>query len=189
MANFPTQRSPTPVTLLHRARNDREALDLICRLYEPYVRSVALRYRPGLQQHDLDDVTQAVLLVASVKLPKFEHNGQLGAWRRWLHRTTHNRLQLILKKKGRLSESLPIDVPDSYETGDWRDEDMKLLEYALEELKKRYRANTIKCFTLYAIEGRSAQETARELGIEVDTVYKTKQRVMAALREFLHGPL
>src|SRR5437588_352435 len=89
----------TSVSLLERLRvhPDAASWKRLVDLYTPLIR----RWldRDGLQPSDNDDLVQEVLTTLVGELPHFRHNGQRGAFRRWLRVTTVNRLRDFWRKR------------------------------------------------------------------------------------------
>jgi RNA polymerase sigma-70 factor (ECF subfamily) len=57
-------------------------------LYSPLIRSWLNRY--DLAAPDVDDIFQTVLSAVVAKLPQFQHDGRIGAFRNWLRTITVN---------------------------------------------------------------------------------------------------
>src|SRR5262245_57423053 len=50
--------------------------------------------KQGVSDSDADDLTQETLTVVTTRLPSFEHNGRVGAFRSWLRAILANRLKV-----------------------------------------------------------------------------------------------
>ena len=96
---------PTSATLLERLRDraDSDAWTLMVDLYSPMVRAWLSRY--GLPQADVDDISQTALGSVVANLPRFHHNGRIGAFRNWLRTITVN----SLRQKFRSERARPDD--------------------------------------------------------------------------------
>ncbi|MBM79765.1 MAG: hypothetical protein CMJ78_04115 [Planctomycetaceae bacterium] len=68
-------------------------------IYRPIVYRWLLRY--NLQSSDADDLTQNVMSIVSGKISGFEHNGHVGAFRKWLRTITSNQAKAFFRS-GRL---------------------------------------------------------------------------------------
>jgi RNA polymerase sigma-70 factor (ECF subfamily) len=66
----------------------------------------------------------------------------------------------------------------------WNQEyEQRLFTWAAEQVRHRFQDATWQAFWQTAVEGRSGQAVAQELGMTVAAVYLAKSRVMARLRE------
>jgi DNA-directed RNA polymerase specialized sigma24 family protein len=60
-----------------------------------------------------------------------------------------------------------------------------LLRQCLERVRLDVTPQTIASFQMFALQGRPADQVARQLGISVDVVYQNKRRVLQRVREIL----
>jgi RNA polymerase sigma-70 factor, ECF subfamily len=82
----------TSLSLLAQLRDgDPASWDRMFGLYAPLLRGW-LRPR-GVQDADIDDLTQNALAVVLRRLPEFRHNGRPGAFRTWLRGVVANVLR------------------------------------------------------------------------------------------------
>src|SRR5581483_6192205 len=115
--------------------------------YTPLIRGWLVRH--GLQPSDNDDLVQDVLATLVRELPHFSHNGQRGAFRRWLRITTVNRLRNFWRER----QTRPLatgssdvqDLLDQLEDSDsglsrrWDEEhDRYIAQRALELIKPEF---------------------------------------------------
>lgn len=82
--------SETSASLLERLsdRSDSDAWNKLVELYTPLIQRWLGRY--DLAESDVDDLSQTVLAAVVANLPKFRHNGRVGAFRTWLRTITVN---------------------------------------------------------------------------------------------------
>ena len=82
--------SSTSASLLERLRADPKspAWQRMVAIYQPLIR--AWLSRQDVLASDADDLVQEVLAVVVRRLPDFEHNQRVGAFRTWLRTITVN---------------------------------------------------------------------------------------------------
>ena len=184
----------TPLSLLNRAARgvDSESWNRLVELYAPLLKLWLARYQ--IQDADSQDLIQEVLMVVSRELPSFEHNEYTGAFRSWLRMILVNRLRGFWRAR----QYRPVATGDSdfkQQLDELADEtseishlwDLQHDEYVMRQLIKsvqtKIAASTWKAFCLQLFDGASAGETAKELGISVDSAYAAKSRVLRMLRQ------
>ena len=128
-----------------------------------------------------------MLLGFYAQSPKFIYDPATGRFRGYLKVCTFRAMR---RRFGRAVQfrGVPLDEvdPELLEVEqNWNDVwEQAQLKQAMEAVRRRYGdSRTFRAFKLYVNEGRSPEEVGRELGLSADSVYKAKERVMAALRE------
>lgn len=64
----------------------------------------------------------------------------------------------------------------------WRD---ALLHACLEQIAQEVEARTYEAFVLFAVRGLAAAEVAEQLGMTQNSVFLSKRRILARMREFV----
>lgn len=193
--------TPTPTTdpdaaLVSRAQaGELEAFEELVTRYERLVYTLARRITG--HDHDAEDVTQQAFTSAMDNLPGFRADASFKTW--LLRITTHAALKILRKRKGLPTVSLQAQTEqqEGYDTvphpeyiADWRQnpaelverqETMRLVESALEELDEKYRV----VFLLRDVQGLSIEDTAEALGISPANVKVRLLRARLQLREKL----
>jgi RNA polymerase sigma factor (sigma-70 family) len=154
---------------LHAARRgDRAALEALLRESEPQIRRVALSRCASRQ--DAEDATQETLLVVARRLGSLRAPAALLAWAARIVARECQRL-VALARRAPPRELAPVAaVPE-----------VERLHAALAALPERSRHVLVRRDVL----GRSARETADELGLSVAAVKSTLHRARAELRRRL----
>jgi RNA polymerase sigma-70 factor (ECF subfamily) len=188
---------PTSISLLDRlkvARSNDPDWNRFEALYKPLIRHWIGRI-PGLG-HDVDDVSQEVLLVLIREIPQFDRRRK-GSFRAWLRQVTANRVRVYRRQRHRQTAAA-ADQTDGFldQMADsnsllarqFDDEHNKHVCEALQSaVRSDFNQATWDAFQQFAVEGRPAAEVARELGLTVNAVVKAKSRVLNRLREEAAG--
>jgi RNA polymerase sigma-70 factor (ECF subfamily) len=186
--------TPTPLSLLERLKRPKpDASDWhrLQQIYPPLIRSW-LSSVPGLRD-EADDLTQEVLVILFRELPAFERrrDGSFGAWMRQI---TANRIRAFRRARhrrplvglGREVDLLLAQLADANSDLARRwdsDHDKHVSQRLLTIVRRDFEPKTWKAFHRFALEGATAAEVARELGVSEATVIQAKYRVLKRLRQ------
>lgn len=190
--------SQTSASLLGRVQADPQSPDWprLVELYEPLVRGCLRRHEVLAQ--DADDLVQEVMAVVVRRLPEFQHNQRVGAFRTWLRTITVN----VLRDHWRSGRRRPaatgasdfqqllaqLEDPDSGMSRLWDQEhDRHVTHHLLERLKGEFEPKTWQAFSLVALEQVPPAQAAEKLGLTVNAVFIAKSRVLARLRQEAEG--
>jgi RNA polymerase sigma factor (sigma-70 family) len=183
----------TRLSLLVRLRDprDRPAWEEFADLYVPVIRGYARRR--GLQNADAEDVTQEVLRQVAGAMNGQAYDPQRGTFRAWLFAIVRNQVRKTVGQGrpgdvgagGTDAGDLLADLPAPADSDpDWDAEyGRRLFTYAAGQIRGDFRRATWEAFWLTAVDGKSGQVVAAELGLTVAAVYLAKGRVMARLKE------
>ena len=91
----------TSVHFINRLRegNETHSWNRFCEIYDPFILGWLLRQ--GVRDCDAADIRQEVMCTVLCELPKFRHNGSLGAFRCWLRLVTVNELRRFRRRHRR----------------------------------------------------------------------------------------
>lgn len=183
----------TRITFIQRlASGSDEAWTELNAVYRPLILGWLRRYQ--LQASDSEDLVQEVLTVLALRVGEFEHNGRLGAFRNWLRTTTVNVTRTYFRKKNRAPQAVGSDTfvemlqqledPDSEQSREFnREHDQYLVSRLVDRVSAQFQPSTMTAFRMHVVQGKSAKETAAELGLTVTAVHIAKSRVLRRLRE------
>jgi RNA polymerase sigma-70 factor (ECF subfamily) len=181
----------TSLTLLERLRRpeDEGAWTRLVELYTPLL--FAWTRGCGESDHDAADLVQEVFVALVQNLPTYRHDRQ-GNFRRWLRTLLLNKLRDRKRREvraGRALARLPHDeeLPDVAEQYWEEDFRMDLARRALELMQAEFTPSTWQACWQTVVEGRSAADVARELGLTENAVYIARCRVLRRLRQELGG--
>ena len=184
--------SPNPATrasLLIRLRQaeDAEAWGEFVEVYEPLI--LRLARRSGLQEADAVEIVQEVLTRVARSIPHWKSSGKPGAFRCWLNRVTRHLVIQFFRDRGRWpraasDESLDQVAQPAGEEARWFDLELQRqwFAWAAVRLRDRFEETTWQAFWRTAVDHRSVEAVAGELGLTRGAVYVARSRVMSALR-------
>jgi RNA polymerase sigma-70 factor (ECF subfamily) len=175
-----------------RDRGDHAAWSRFVEVYRPLIHGFARKH--GLQEADAADLAQEVLRAVARSVGRLDYDPRRGSFRGWLFTVVRNKLRNFLESRRHqvqgsgdtgVQEALnaqptPLDGPEQ----EWdREYERRLFAWAAEQVRGTVQSATWQAFWQTAVEGKSGQEVARDLGLTVAAVYLAKSRVMAKLKE------
>ncbi len=189
----------TSASLIERVRaQDSDAWESLCEIYAPLVYSWARK--ANLKQHDAEDIIQDVFGRVSTGLKNFSHGDANNTFRGWLWTITRNvirnRFEKLTRDPAKAEGGTHAlrrvqDAPD-WITNDASDEpqldsseESAMLRRALKLVENDFAEHIWNAFWQFTIEGKSARDVAKEVGISEAGVRQAKFRVLARLREVL----
>lgn len=187
----------TRQSLLFRAQTgETDAWKDLTDLYRPLIRGWL--NQQGVQAHDLEDLSQEVLLSVVKHLPDFQHSGRRGAFRAWLRTILCSRMADYWRTVATGTQASGGDDaaeilqkivdPDSELNRRWDEEhDRYVVRCLLRLVEEEFEPLTVQAFHRLALEGVSGADAARELGLSVAAVYVAKSRVLQRIRQKAEG--
>ncbi len=182
----------THVTLLERVANadDEAAWTEFCERYGPLIRSFARRRH--VNAAEIDDIMQDVLMILTKSMPKFEYDPAKGKFRSYLktlviravYRKTFQKKTPVLLEDIEAAVDSTRDDPETEAIWEeeWRQHHVR---QAMRIIAIEFNEQDQQAFEFYGVQGRSVQETADDLEINVDQVYKAKSRILKRLGELI----
>jgi RNA polymerase sigma-70 factor (ECF subfamily) len=183
----------TRPSLLLRLRDpmDERAWGEFVEIYGPLIHRLARRR--GLQDADAADLVQEVFRAVAGAIERYDPDPAKGSFRAWLSTIARNLIINLLDAQRRhprgtgdtevrrLLEERP--APDSRHSAVFDDEyRLRVLDWAAERVRDEFSDATWQAFWKTGVEGQSAQEAAKALGLSVGSVYQYKSRVVARIR-------
>jgi RNA polymerase sigma factor (sigma-70 family) len=183
----------TRPSLLLRLRDpmDERAWGEFVEIYGPLIHRLA-RGR-GLQDADAADLVQEVFRAVAGAIERYDPDPAKGSFRGWLSTIARNLIVNLLDAQRRhprgtgdsdvrrfLEEQPAADSPQSaIFDAEYR---LRMLDWAAERVRDEFTEATWRAFWKTGVEGQSAQEAAKALGLSVGSVYQYKSRVVARIR-------
>ncbi len=188
MSEYPETRA----SLILRLKNDADqaAWGEFVAIYRPIVYRLARR--KGLQDADAEDLAQQVLASVAAAVSRWDPDQARSRFRTWLHRIAQNRIINALTRPkpdraagGDSAEQALADQPaGGVDSELLRDERRRqVLHWAARDIRGEFAPDTWLAFWRTAVEGRSPEAVAAELGKTVGAVYTARSRVMRRLRD------
>jgi RNA polymerase sigma-70 factor (ECF subfamily) len=182
-------------TLIQEAldRTDNTVWSELSVYYQPFIRY--LLKQMNIPQTDMDDVVQEVLITLWKKLEYYSR--EKGKFRTWMgtviRNTAYNHLAKIKQEKrkqvafqsGKTTDFATCSESEFQQLIDneWK---IYLSNLALQRIGNAFGSNAIQSF-LDGMNDIPAAETAKRLGLAIETVYSSRKRVKARmLRELQH---
>ncbi len=191
----PPDGALTSTTLLEGLRDP--ANHTVWRHYVERYRPLLVRYarKLGGDEEEAEDLAQATLLTFSSAYRAGRYDRDRGRLSSWLFGIATNefrarrralderRLQAGGTDADRRFAELEADdgLAELWER-EWRD---ALLRECLRILAREVQSQTLSAFERFALEGRPAEEVARELSISEGAVFGAKHRILQRIRELL----
>jgi RNA polymerase sigma-70 factor (ECF subfamily) len=183
--------SKTSVTLLGRLASRPADQAAWVEFVDRYGRRVLHWARAwGLQEADVQEVSQQVLTKVFVQLPKFDYDPS-RSFRGWLKTVVQSAACDALAAVPKDAGTGGTDVHQAIDAVEARGDlarrieeeyDVELLEQATRIVRQRVELRTWRAYELTACERRPPSEVAGTLGMKVGTVYQAKSSILQQLR-------
>ncbi len=183
----------TRYTLIGKLRNaqDAEAWAEFTNIYQPLIFRICRKR--GLQHADAIDVTQEVLSKVAQASEKFSSERYGATFRGWLYRVTQNLVIDFLRKRERnvLAKADYSPLRADHQQPEKNDESAEFrLEFqrqifwlVAKDVRTQVKAQTWQAFWLTEIEQRPVEDVAKELNITAGSIYVSRSRVIAKLKQ------
>ncbi len=175
---------------------DQRSWDEFYRTYWRLIYSVALK--AGLKEDEAWDVVQETVLTIAKQSLKNSYNPERGSFKMWLWNVTRwrindqFRLRCRVPQPSNAGENTPArepveNVPDTSSnnfTEIWeREWQQNVMKAALERVKMRVSPRQFQIFDYNVLQGMSATDVRRKLGVSMAQVYLAKHRVGGILKK------
>jgi len=182
----------TRPSLLLRIRDssDHDSWQEFCDIYRPVI--VRLALKKGLQNADVEDLAQQVLVAISGAIERWEPDSGRAQFRTWLHRVTHNAILNAVRQTAPVAKAtedwsralLDHPAPSGPDSALLQIETRRqILAWAAERIRCEFSESTWLSFWLTAVEERSVDDVAVELGRTIGSIYASRSRVMKRLKQ------
>lgn len=183
---------PTRQTLLLRLRDqqDHASWEEFAEVYCPLLYSYCLRR--GISPEDTADIVQEVMRSVSIAMPGFAYDQKKGSFKGWLFTALRNAVGKHFKTQAALpkmtSETSVLqkieDRPSAEEESKWeRDYQVRLLSWAMEQVKPEFGDRVWEAFERTAIRGESPEAAAAKIGMTKNALGVARHRVLRRLTE------
>lgn len=202
MSSHPPDRFlPTRQSLLSRLRSwdDHDSWRDFFETYWRLIYDVARK--SGLEDAEAQDVVQETIVAVARQMPDFRYDPSKGRFKNWLHQITRRRITDHLRKHYRTTdretrlepnhpepdspspiEELPDPATVDLDTLWEREWKAHLTSLALERVKRRAKPEHFQVFDLLVVQGWSATQVAKALGVSLPLVYVVRHRIGAQVK-------
>jgi DNA-directed RNA polymerase specialized sigma24 family protein len=177
------------------APTDNRAFAAFVDRFRPRIKA-ACCHRLGMQDADADDLTANILLgfYERETFRTFVYRSK-PAFRSWLNTVIRNAFLTFRRGRDRKPDAWSLGNSDAQQsleqvcTGLADDvdslceDDLALGQTALERVRERVDAQTLRAFVAQHFDGEKGTDVARRLGISPEAAWKAKSRVAQMLRE------
>lgn len=178
------------ITKLQNSSDD-EAWSEFVRLYEPFLQRVV--ERQGVPARHVPDVTQQVFGAIARSVEGWTPDGHPDSFRRWVHRVARNIVIKFMTRERRhpTAQGGSSIVELLHAVADEPDEQLarryeyELVVWAAGQVRDEFRETSWRAFWGTLIEQRDVQDVAAELGVSPGSIYMSRSRIMARLRQKL----
>lgn len=186
------EQPETRASLIVQLKDQRNAsawMDFVA-AYEPFL--VQLVRRQGTPQRHVADVTQQLLLAIVRSLDGWTDDGRPASFRRWLGRVARNvSIKFLLQERRHISgqggsdlvQQLDQVADTSIDQADNNRYDHELIVWAAQQVKSEFKESSWKAFWATTVEGRSVADVATELNLSIGSIYMSRGRIVARIRE------
>lgn len=183
----------TSYSLLRRASQEQaDAWDQIVHLYAPLVYRWCRTW--GAQATDAENICQEVFRALLTSLPSFRETDRPESFRAWLKAIARHKMvdQMRVWQRGATAcgggdATVELNqVPDLHDFDQDNETSVELrmlYRQAVELIRSEFSEQDWESFVLVTVDTLSPAETARRLGISVNSVYLAKSRIVKRVRE------
>jgi RNA polymerase sigma-70 factor (ECF subfamily) len=188
MADSPLTRPSLLVRL--RDRDDRQAWQEFVDRYGPLVYHFGRKR--GLQDADAADLTQTVMYEVSGAIGRLDYGAAKGTFRSWLFTVVRHHLCKFLDRQKQLVQGSGdttaqqrLDEQPAKDEADLWEQEYKRQRFlwAADRVRGSFEEASWQAFWQTAVEGRSAGDVAKELGMSVGAVYTARSRILERIRQ------
>ncbi len=183
----------TSLSMLDRLQGPEKnrAWEIFVAIYQPFIATQLAR--AGVRAADIDDLMQESFALMYRALPQFCHNGNAGAFRKWLRTLVVRRALRYLHRRQKAPRDGPLydqaiaSFGATFEHSWEREHDRHLVNRLLEMVRPEFTDTTWTAFQLQVIHGNAARDVSRQLECTVNAALISKSRVLRRLREVGRG--
>ena len=207
MSHSPDRSLATRESLLRRLTDceDQASWQEFYQTYRDLIWRFALK--AGCTETEADDVVQETVIAVARKLPEFNYDPAVCAFKTWLLNLTRWRIHDQFRKRLKVGQASQLDgaggTPDLLSDDTrrtatveriadpagndldavWETEwQQTVMEAAMQRVKEHANLKECQMFDLYVVRGWPAREVARALGVSVARVYLAKHRIAPLVR-------
>ncbi len=183
------------IVRLKDPRNDLAWTEFVC-AYEPFLSRLVRKQ--GTPDRHVADVTQQLLIVIARSVEGWQPDGQAASFRRWLRCVARNVvIKFMMRERKQITAqggsaflTLTAEVADaSIDVEQARRYEQELILWAAELVRREFRENSWRAFWETQIVGRSVADVSEELGVSTGSIYMSRSRILARIRNHIEEML
>jgi RNA polymerase sigma-70 factor (ECF subfamily) len=184
----PPETRHSLIIRLKDQRYDLAWTEFVC-VYEPFL--LRLVQNHGTPDRHAADVTQQLLIAIAKSVEGWKPDGEVASFRRWLGRVARNVvIKFMMRERKQItgqggSEFLTLieGVTDSsIDAEQVRQYEQELILWVAESVRGEFRENSWRAFWETHVEGRSVAAVSEELGVSTGSIYMSRSRIFARIR-------
>ena len=147
----------------------------------------------GLQDADAREVVQDVLMLVHQRIGQWQPSGRAKSFRLWLLRTAHHLCLKAIRDRAKIDRAVGgtsvyrqvQDLPEGATESEQQQLEWQrwAFRWGAEQIQRDVKPITWQAFWLSAVECLPPEQVASRLKMRVGTVYTSKCRVLARIRE------
>ncbi len=157
--------------------------------YEAFLQRFAVRQ--GVPERHVPDVVQNILLAIARSIDGWQPDGQTASFRRWLATVARNVVIKFMTRERRQASghggTEVLDLLQGVATEPDADQiqqyEHEFIVWAAEQVRSEFIETSWAAFWATIIEGHSVKEVAAELQISPGSIYMSRSRIMARIRQ------
>ena len=176
------------IVRLQGPRNEAAWMEFVAE-YEPFLRNLIARR--GVPSRHVPDVCQQVLTAIAQSVSNWQDDGRPASFRRWTSTIARNVVLKFMANETRqagghggtdLIEQLNSIAVIADPRAAQRYEH-ELIVWAAQRVKNEFRPTSWQAFWMTLIEGRTVAEAAQELNITPGSIYMSRSRIVARIKQ------
>ena len=175
--------------------HDDEAWAEFVAAYEPFL--FRLVERQGVWPQHQADVVQQVLMAVARSVDGWSDDGKSGSFRRWLSTVARNIvIKFMTRERRQVTGAGGTDlvallqaVPDVPEEDHLRRYEHEMIVWAAEQVRDEFITTSWAAFVATVVDGRPVADVAAELSITPGSIYMSRSRIVARIKQVVDGVL
>ena len=184
----------TSQTLLEKVKDidDADSWNRFFAFYAPAI--LCFCRSKGCSQTQSNDILQETMVMLLSVMSAFDYSPSKGKFRNFLFKIVEGRIKDMFKREKKYCihnsedisdwveriENSNVDAPEKQWEQSWR---LNVFQHALENVKAKIQPSTYEAFEMYVLNNNKAEDVAKRFNIEINALYRQKNRVLALLRK------
>ena len=178
-------------SLIVRLKSDQNEIawrDFVA-VYEGFLGQMARRH--GVPERHVADVTQQILMAIVRSIEGWKDDGNNASFRRWLSTVSRNVVIRFMTRERRQPGGIGgSDLIALLQKVEGKPNELQIQQYqhelivwAAEQVRKEFIETSWQACWATVIDQKSVDEVARELNVSAGSIYMSRSRIMAKIRQ------